>query len=307
MTTATVNRGPTKTFTAGAALAKYRRVRLSSGVLAYCGTGDTDCLGTLYAATFASGDLATVTLTNAEGTHLVVASEAISAGAACYAAADGKVASTGTVLVGEVLTAATTNGDVIEILPSTAAIIGEVDRSSITQDALAIYTVPLNRMGVTATLALLGASAGTPTGAPALTPGTHGSASPILTSEAANNNSKTNVCRFLFALPAEYDAGETITCRVRAKVGGALAVAQTVDIEAYKSDLGAGVGSDLCATAAQAVTTSYANYDFTITPTGLVAGDLLDIELTMVANDTGGSANQAITIGAVQMLLDVRG
>lgn len=301
----------TKTFQASAALAAWRRVRLDGdGKLAYASDSSTDCIGSTDAPILAANDYASVVARTAQGTVILTASatESIAAGDAVYAAANGKIAKTGTVLVGEALTGAEVDGDLLEVMLSPAAILGDIARSALTEDALAEYVIPHNHVGVNATLALLGASAGTPSGAFGLTPGTHGSASPIIVGEAANNNSKTNTLRFLFALPPEYVSGGDIKVRAHATITGDVAVSQTIDVQAFKSDDEAGVGSDLCATAAQTLTEiTFDDYDFTITPTGLAAGDVLDIEITGVANDTGGSANKLIQIGKISVLCDIKG
>ena len=109
---------PCRAFTAGAAIAKHLRVKLSSGKLAVAGLADKE-IGTLEEASFADGDVRTVRLRTAEGTIKMVAAEAMSAGAAVYTAASGKVADTATAtsyLVGTTLEAATADGDVIEVL-----------------------------------------------------------------------------------------------------------------------------------------------------------------------------------------------
>lgn len=100
-----------------AALAKYRRVKLSGGALAYAGSTDQE-LGTLTTDTFAVTDAVDVgvKLRNCEGTELMVASEAISAQAEVYAAANGKIAASGTVRIGRAQEAASADGDVIEVL-----------------------------------------------------------------------------------------------------------------------------------------------------------------------------------------------
>jgi hypothetical protein len=100
-----------------AALAKYRRVKLSGGVLAYAGSTDQE-LGTLVTDTFAVSDAvdAGVKLRNSNGTELMVASEAITAQAEVYAAANGKIAASGTVRIGRAQEAAGADGDVIEVL-----------------------------------------------------------------------------------------------------------------------------------------------------------------------------------------------
>jgi hypothetical protein len=118
----------TRPFTAGAAIAQFLRVKLSSGKLAAAGASDVE-LGTMEVASFADLDVVSVRLRTAEGTAKMVASEAITSGNPVYAAAGGKVASTGTVYVGTALEAATADGDVIEVLRGpntdiTAAITG---------------------------------------------------------------------------------------------------------------------------------------------------------------------------------------
>lgn len=302
--------GNTGTFQASAALSRYRRVRLSTGKLAYAGASDQDCLGVLLQPVLAADEYAAVLLHTASGTKPMVASGIISAYAAVYAAANGKVASSGTVIVGIALQASGADGDEIEVLQSPiAAAIGSVDRSGLTEDALASYMVPLGDLKTTGTMQPLGAAAGTPSGACGITAGTYGSATPKVVGEAANNNSKTDYCRFQFALPPEYVDGGDVKLIVAGAVGAAMAVAATVDVQAFLSDGGGGVdGTDLCATAAQSInSTDFAAKTFTITSTGLVKGDVLDIQLTLVANDTGGTANDVAIIGSLGMALDIKG
>lgn len=137
-----------RTFTAGAALAQYRRVRLSAGVLAYAGAGDNDSIGVLTRDTFAAGEAVAVDLVSMQGTVPLIASGAISANAAVYAAANGKVAASGTVLVGWTFQAATADGDIIEVLLSPTAILGSIARSSFLQEDLAVYAYNLTQLRV---------------------------------------------------------------------------------------------------------------------------------------------------------------
>jgi hypothetical protein len=105
-----------RAFTAGAAIAKYLRVKLSSGKLAVAGATDVG-LGTLEDASFADGDVRAVRLRSAQGTVKMVAAGAISAGADVWAAASGKVNDVGgAVYEGVALDAAAADGDVIEVL-----------------------------------------------------------------------------------------------------------------------------------------------------------------------------------------------
>jgi len=102
-----------KADTAAAAIAQYLRVK-TAGALAVAGATDAE-LGTMEVAATAAGP-ATVRLRTAQGTCKMVASAAITANAYVYAAASGKIASTGSLLIGRALEAATADGDVIEVL-----------------------------------------------------------------------------------------------------------------------------------------------------------------------------------------------
>lgn len=128
--------------------------------------------------------------------------------------------------------------------------------------------------------------------------GAFGTAPPILVGVAANNASETQRARTLVQLPLNYVPGGTVTIRVNGKVTVAATVSSTVDVEAYES----GAGSDLVTTAAQALTASNGDKDFTVTPTGLVPGDWLDIRVTTVVNDTGGATNSTANINYVTVL-----
>lgn len=108
------NESAVKTFQSAGALAQYLRVKLSAGVLALAGSTDV-ALGYVERAVFAA-DYTPVRVRTAQGTCIHIASVAIAAGGDVYAAAGGKVAATGTLLIGTALTAATADGDQIEVL-----------------------------------------------------------------------------------------------------------------------------------------------------------------------------------------------
>lgn len=127
----------------------------------------------------------------------------------------------------------------------------------------------------------------------------------LLTGTTTNGGSTASAnesASFLFALPASYIAGGAITVRSRAKVSAARNVSQTVDCVCKNA--GDTLGSDICATAAQTLTTGYVNYDFTITPTGLSAGMLLNVDLYLATDDTGAAANGLPTITHIEMRCD---
>lgn len=115
--------GPRKCFTAGSALEPNRRVKITAATgdfgptVGYAGATDPSIgLTEEYAA---SGAPVTVCLANAQGTRKMVATAAaITANNPVYAAANGKVASTGTLVEGKALeTTGGSDGDILEVLP----------------------------------------------------------------------------------------------------------------------------------------------------------------------------------------------
>lgn len=126
--------------------------------------------------------------------------------------------------------------------------------------------------------------------------------------EATINETEASVGWFSFVLPDNYVSAGTITLRAAALVvlagDAANDATSTIDMEARKqTDATGAVGSDLVTTAATTLATAGANYDFTVTPTGLAAGDKLICKLTTSVVETAGgtgAANSRITkLGAV--------
>jgi len=112
--------GPRKCFTAGEAIAANLRVYVSAVTGAHGPTvsiagSANQCVGVVETYT-ASGAPCTVLLANAPGTRKMVASGVITGGNACYAAASGKVASTGTIIEGMALETTGANNDILETL-----------------------------------------------------------------------------------------------------------------------------------------------------------------------------------------------
>jgi hypothetical protein len=106
------------TFIAGAALAIYRRVKhdTATGKVVYAGATDA-WQGVTQGMCDADTDPIEIRLRNDPGTFFMTAAGAITANALVYAAADGKIAGSGTVLVGYAKEAATADNDQIEVLP----------------------------------------------------------------------------------------------------------------------------------------------------------------------------------------------
>lgn len=184
-----------------------------------------------------------------------------------------------------------------------------IARTQLAQESLAKFVIPLTEFRIHDALATaLGATA-TSDDDLALVGGTFGSASPTITTTDIAGLSKTRRARVLYTLPPEYDASNDVQVRLMAgTVGGTADVSATIDVEAYESNKTGGVGSDLCATAAQSINSAtFAAKDFVITASGLVAGDILDIRVTIAVDDTGGAGTLEAAFGSCEVLLDIRG
>jgi len=108
--------GPTRSFPNSAALNRFRRMVITAGVLAYAGAS-VPGLGTLEVSTTTDDEVGSVRVWSAEGTRLMVALAAITAFNPVYAAANGKIDASGTVVIGVALQSASADGDIIEVLP----------------------------------------------------------------------------------------------------------------------------------------------------------------------------------------------
>lgn len=142
----------------------------------------------------------------------------------------------------------------------------------------------------------------------ALIGGTWASASPSIQSLDFGGTSTTAYARAQIPIPWEYEDGQTVVLRFHA--GMLTTVADdvcTLDVVCYETDEEAGIGADICATAAQSINSLVlADIDFTITPTALAAGDLLDVRITVYGNDAGDLGVMKACIGSVKLLCDVR-
>lgn len=184
-----------------------------------------------------------------------------------------------------------------------------IARSKLAQDNLKPFGIPLHTLRA-ADMAALGVSE---------TAGDHyivvDTNKQILRGEVADNETEVSVSLFQFVLPPEYVDGETITVSINAKwtvvgAGGTdSGAASTIDLEARKVTKATGaVGSDIVATAAQTLTNTGTEFDFTVTPTGLVAGDVLNFKLTTsVVEDDGSTGTIQAEIFSIAVKCDVKG
>lgn len=110
----------TMTFTAGAAVAAFLRVKInSSGEAIACAAALDDCIGYATERGGVSGQPMTVRLINAP-THTGIAKKSFAIGAVLYGTSDAKVTDTKPATgrrVGYALTAAGAEGDQVMILP----------------------------------------------------------------------------------------------------------------------------------------------------------------------------------------------
>lgn len=116
-----INESRRKAFVCGGAIAKNLRVKLSGSpaTLAVAGIDD-EFIGTLDEASFAANDVRSVNLRSLMGTLIMVANGAIAAGVPVFPAASGKVSATvHGESIGTATEATTTDGDAVEVIPST--------------------------------------------------------------------------------------------------------------------------------------------------------------------------------------------
>ena len=136
--------------------------------------------------------------------------------------------------------------------------------------------------------------------------GIFGAASSYLIGSDVGGTTATEITRIILPIPSDNNDGGALTIRIHA--GMLTTVADdvaTVDIVAYKSDEEAGISADINSTGAQSINSvTLADKDFVITPTGLVPGDLLDIQITVIATDAGDLGVMTAIIGAVKLLYD---
>lgn len=119
----------------------------------------------------------------------------------------------------------------------------------------------------------------------------------------------TRYARFQVALPECYDAGQTVTIALHAGMVTTIAdTSCTIDVQCYKLDKAAAIGSDLCSTAAQSINSLvFAAKSFTITASGLVAGDILDVRIAVACTDAATATAVTPTIAAIDLTCDIKG
>ena len=139
--------------------------------------------------------------------------------------------------------------------------------------------------------------------------GTFATGVPSIQTEDFGGASSVQYARAQIQLPWDYLTGQTVKLRFHA--GALTTLPDTtcdLDVICYKSDEESLVDAgDICATAAQSIKSlTFADIDFTITPTTLAPGDMLDVRISITYNDSGDLGTMVGCVGAVQLLCDVR-
>ena len=177
------------------------------------------------------------------------------------------------------------------------------------QDALAIF--PVNMMDLRVWDAIQTNLPGTAAADDlALIGTTFGTTAPVVSAgDCKALGATSRYARFMVELPECYEAGETVTFSLSAGMVTTVASSScTVDVECYRINKITGIGSDLCTTSATTINSLvFAAKAFTITPSGLTAGDVLDVRLTIACNDAATGTAVTPTIAGIDLLCDIRG
>jgi len=182
------------------------------------------------------------------------------------------------------------------------AVTPQIQRAQLVEDALQFIPVPLtNVLAEDGALLTAAEEAGTFNRA-------IGTNQLYIEGEVTQNETEASVGWFEFYLPENYVAAGDVKIRAVVDVQGAGTLGScTIDFEARESDNDGAIGADLVTTAAQAITATAGAKDFTVTATGLVAGDKLVVKMTtsVVENADAGTLKAVIT--KLGVLCDVKG
>lgn len=185
----------------------------------------------------------------------------------------------------------------------------EVPRAKIAQLANAAYAIPFESWRVHDAVGtnLPGTSATDDLG---FYGGTFGTSGPYIgTSDLKTAGATTRYARAIVRIPPEYEDGQTLTLRFAAGMITTVAdTSATLDVEAYILDEDTTISSDLCTTSATSInSTTFANKDFTITPTSRTGGELLDIRVAIAVTDAASGTAVIGAFAAAKLLVDIRG
>ena len=198
-------------------------------------------------------------------------------------------------------------------LASISLITGSLSRAKLTQDDLQKYDLPLENFVVHdepgTPLPATGANPQDDFGVTGATYGTN-SIALITRDEKANAGAHAVYGRTSYTLPPEYVAGQTLQIVVVAGANTTVAgTSMTVDAQACKVHATDGTaGADLVSTAAQPCNDLVAAaFTFTLDPSGLSAGDKLDIRIAITTNDAATPTAVKGVVNRAYLLADIKG
>lgn len=172
-------------------------------------------------------------------------------------------------------------------------------RSDLTTEALTPFPIPFTQLRVwDAFQTALGAAGSDDLG---IGTGTFATGTPYVVSSSARNTTITQYARLILPIPYQMVFGTAAVASLKFSAGMLTTVAgtsATLDCEAYLFNRDTTkTGSDLVTTAAQSINSlTFADKTFDLTATGLSAGSLIDVRLTIAAVD---AANVGAVFGAI--------
>jgi hypothetical protein len=139
--------------------------------------------------------------------------------------------------------------------------------------------------------------------------GVSASVSPVLSTGDVKATSSTRKAAFPIILPNRYDAGKSLQIDIYAGAKTTVAdTSMTLDLEVFKSNGDGSANADICATAAQSINSlTEATMSFTITPSGLLPGDVLWGLLSIAYVDAATGTAVIGQIGKIDLVANCRG
>ena len=139
--------------------------------------------------------------------------------------------------------------------------------------------------------------------------GISASVTPVIETGDIKASSSTRKCAVPIILPANYETGKALTLKLYAAAKTTVAdTSMTLDAEVFKSDQDGTSNADIIATAAQSINSlTHAELSFTITPTGLAAGDNLWALLSIAYVDSATATAVIGQIGGIDLAYQSRG
>jgi hypothetical protein len=138
---------------------------------------------------------------------------------------------------------------------------------------------------------------------------TFGTGVPVITAGNVTGGASTRYARFKMQVPANYEADQNLSIRLRAGMLTAVcSTSCTIDVEAYRCGQDGLVdGTDLVTTAAQDMNSlTFADKDFALTDTNLLPGDEIDVRIAIAYSD-GATPTTKPTISNIWQLVHTRG